>query len=280
MVLTSDSDDDFVSTPKDFWLFKNNKPGPSSSNKKRKKQPLKKSLTKSPATPKKKKLKLDHQVVQNNKSITNENAAEDPKTTTNNMGKSNSEPKFCSLCQMPFNLLNRWESTEVHVISCLEINFGKLPPCKEGANCDCTIRSHFTKFNHVALAEFRDSTHLEFESENNSTHLELVLQSSSEDINGSSSIEILNCSKQKEVKTPNNKHSKALTVGHSENQNSVKIKDKTKNSDSIRFISETSMEESIKSIIQNPSQKFNFKRKDNLNSNIDSNGMYFDFTNV
>ena len=71
-----------------------------------------------------------------------------------------------------------------------------------------------------------------------------------------------------------------MTVGHSENQNSVKIMDKTKNSDSIRFISETSMEESIKSIIQNPSQKFKFKRKDNLNSNIDSNGMYFDFTNV
>ena len=278
MVLTSDSDDDFVSTPKDFWLFKNNKPGPSSSNKKRKKQPLKKSLTKSPATPKKKKQKLDHQVVQNNKSISNENSVDDPKT--NNMGKNNSEPKFCSLCQMPFNLLNRWESTEVHVISCLEINFGKLPPCKEGANCDCTIRSHFTKFNHVALAEFRDSTHLEFESENNSTHLESVLQSSSEDKNGSSSIEILNFSKEKEVITPNNKHSKAMNVGHRENKNSVKIKDKTKNSDSIRFISETSMEESIKSIIQNPSQKFKFKRKDNLNSNIDSNGMYFDFTNV
>ena len=271
MVLTSDSDDDFVSTPKDFWLFKSNKPGPSSSNKKRRKQPLKKSLTKSPATPKKKKLKLD-QVVENNISISNENEDE-PKTTTTSVGKNNSEPKFCSLCQMPFNLLNRWESTEVHVISCLEINFGKLPPCKEGANCDCTIRSHFTKFNHVALAEFRDSTHLEFESENNSTHLELVLQSSSEDKNASSSIEILNCSKQKEVITPNNKHSKAMNVGHRENKNSVKIKDKTKNSDSIRFISETSSEESIKSIIENPSQKFKFKRTDKSNSNIDSNGM-------
>ena len=71
MVLTSDSDDDFVSTPKDFWLFKNNKSGPSSSNKKRKKQPLKKSLTKSPATPKKKKLKLDQVEVKKSKSISN-----------------------------------------------------------------------------------------------------------------------------------------------------------------------------------------------------------------
>ena len=92
MVLTSDSDDDFVSSPKDFWLFKN-KAGPSSSNKKRKKQqPVKKSLTKSPIVPKKKKLKLD----QNNENISNE---EEPKTT--NM-ENNSEPKFCSLCQMPF----------------------------------------------------------------------------------------------------------------------------------------------------------------------------------
>ena len=68
-------------------------------------------------------------------------------------------------------------------------------------------------------------------------------------------------------------HSKAMNFGHRENKNSVKIKDKTKNSDSIRFISETSFEESIKSIIENPSQKFKFKRTDKSNSNIDSNGM-------
>ena len=140
--------------------------------------------------------------------------------------------------------MHRWESTEVHVISCLEINFGKLPPCREGASCDCTIRSHFTKFNHVALAEFRDSTHLEFETENNTTGLELFNQSS-EEKNGSNSIEILNCS-QKVMKTPNN-HSKTISKNcdrekvkkNNKDENSVIIMDKPKDSDSIKIISET-----------------------------------------
>ena len=109
MVLTSDSDDDFVSNSKDFWLFKNK----ASSSKRKKKEPVRKSLPKSSA-PKKKKLKLimddgDHQ----NKKISNE---VEPKT---NMEKS--EPEFCSLCQMPFSLLHRRESTAVHINSCMGV---------------------------------------------------------------------------------------------------------------------------------------------------------------
>ena len=178
------------------------------------------------------------------------------KKTSNEVPKTNmenSEPKFCSICQMPFSLLHWWELTEVHIISCLEINFKKLPPCLAGARCECSIRSHFAEFNHFSLAEFRDSAHLEFERET----------TCSEEY-GSSSTEILNCS-QKEMKTLNN-NSKAISkiyelgkVKNNKDKNSA-IKDNSKDSDSIRIISETGTEKSIKPIDQNASQNFKLKR--------------------
>ena len=39
---------------------------------------------------------------------------------------------YCVNCQMPFNLLLRWESPEVHASSCLETDFRKSPACPQG----------------------------------------------------------------------------------------------------------------------------------------------------
>ena len=39
---------------------------------------------------------------------------------------------YCGNCQMPFNLLLRWESPEVHASSCLETDFRKVPACPQG----------------------------------------------------------------------------------------------------------------------------------------------------
>ena len=65
---------------------------------------------------------------------------------------------YCVNCQMPFNLLHRWESPEVHASSCLETDFSKLPACLQGLRCDNTIRSHFAKWNHLELASHRDES--------------------------------------------------------------------------------------------------------------------------
>ena len=43
-----------------------------------------------------------------------------------------SNVSHCVFCQMPFDLLLRWESPEVHASSCLETDFSKLPPCVKG----------------------------------------------------------------------------------------------------------------------------------------------------
>ena len=43
-----------------------------------------------------------------------------------------SNVSHCVNCQMPFDLLLRWESPEVHASSCLETDFSKLPPCVKG----------------------------------------------------------------------------------------------------------------------------------------------------
>ena len=66
--------------------------------------------------------------------------------------------KNCVNCQMPFNLLLRWESPEVHTSTCLETDFSILPACPQGPSCDNTIRSHFAKFNHIELAIIRDNS--------------------------------------------------------------------------------------------------------------------------
>ena len=63
--------------------------------------------------------------------------------------------EVCSLCQMPFNLLMKWESREVHASNCLELAFDKMPPCDMGIHCDNTIRNHYSQFNHNELAKNR-----------------------------------------------------------------------------------------------------------------------------
>ena len=134
MVLTSDSDDDFVSTPKGFWLFKSNKPGPSSSNKKRKKQPLKKSLTKSPATPKKKKLKLDQVEIKKSKSISNENVKVE---TTNN--ETTADNSF----QRESGTKRKIKAEAAPVVK--KVRVGSLPPTRRSARVsvrDSKVRLH------------------------------------------------------------------------------------------------------------------------------------------
>ena len=59
----------------------------------------------------------------------------------------------CSICQMPFNLLMKWESREVHASNCLELATEKMPPCDMGIHCDNTIRNHYAQFNHNELAK-------------------------------------------------------------------------------------------------------------------------------
>ena len=65
------------------------------------------------------------------------------------------ENEVCSICQMPFNLLLRWESPEVHASNCLELAIDKMPPCDMGIYCDITIRNHYAQFSHKELASHR-----------------------------------------------------------------------------------------------------------------------------
>ena len=65
--------------------------------------------------------------------------------------------EFCANCQMPNELLHRWESMEVHASSCVETDFQDLEPCLEEQHCKSNIRSHYAKFNHMLLASFRDA---------------------------------------------------------------------------------------------------------------------------
>ena len=81
---------------------------------------------------------------------------------------------FCISCQMPLELLHRWETPEIHAISCLDTDFSKLPNCPQEAECDNTIRNHYSKFNHGILALIRSST--------TSTSQAALDQSSSEDL--------------------------------------------------------------------------------------------------
>lgn len=69
--------------------------------------------------------------------------------------EDNKEESVCSICQMPFNLLMKWESREVHASNCLELAFDKMPPCDMGIHCDNTIRNHYSQFNHNELARSR-----------------------------------------------------------------------------------------------------------------------------
>lgn len=64
---------------------------------------------------------------------------------------------FCPFCQVPFAALSRVESESWHVSSCLSSPSKAAKKCEAGRLCDSTIPSHYKKFTHCALAEWRDA---------------------------------------------------------------------------------------------------------------------------
>ncbi|CAC5418254.1 DCLRE1A [Mytilus coruscus] len=60
---------------------------------------------------------------------------------------------YCPACQMPFSALVI-ETPTWHASECMD-NYKPESECSEGADCDCTIQSHFWRFSHKQLAEYR-----------------------------------------------------------------------------------------------------------------------------
>ena len=57
---------------------------------------------------------------------------------------------YCGNCQMPFSLLLRWESPEVHATSCLETDFRKVPACPQGTVAVWILcRMYTLQFNEI-----------------------------------------------------------------------------------------------------------------------------------
>ena len=80
-----------------------------------------------------------------------------PRPQTSRGDPSSSSCQHCRFCQMPFGILARFTSPSTHETLCIEtMNPGSLPPCPGGIRCDVTIESHYTKFNHLALAAHRE----------------------------------------------------------------------------------------------------------------------------
>eukprot|EP00058_Branchiostoma_floridae_P023470 XP_002608960.1 hypothetical protein BRAFLDRAFT_104983 [Branchiostoma floridae] len=87
------------------------------------------------------------------------------KTTSKSPGKSprgrqsgdKTTPKrvihegFCPNCQMPFSLL-LVQSPRWHVAECMEQPIQAEGECPAGLSCDCTIPSHYRRFQHTLLA--------------------------------------------------------------------------------------------------------------------------------
>jgi hypothetical protein len=151
-----------------------------------------------------------------------------------------SDLEWCINCQMPLELLHRWESDQVHASSCLEIEFKHLPSCPDGRNCDCTIRSHFTKFNHLELASFRDNS-------------SLLLNKDDDRAGGDTSSDFFQ-SVQESVQAP--KSSNVIELSTTNNE---------------EFATEKSDDSSIKVILDQhpkagPSSKFKFKSTTNVKS--------------
>ncbi|XP_071170820.1 DNA cross-link repair 1A protein-like isoform X1 [Mytilus edulis] len=60
---------------------------------------------------------------------------------------------YCPVCQMPFSALVI-ETPSWHAAECID-NYKPESECSEGADCDCTIQSHFWRFSHKQLADYR-----------------------------------------------------------------------------------------------------------------------------
>ena len=103
------------------------------------------------------------QIVQNN--VRNEEAIEvrnesdekdAPSSERKEECKANSKSKFCVICQMPFDLLPKFSSPEIHQSLCVDANLSILSECPLGAKCDSLIPNHFIKYKHEELARRRE----------------------------------------------------------------------------------------------------------------------------
>ena len=112
--MDSDSDDDFLNTS--FVATQ-----------KSRKRPRKKSSTPTPSQCPKKSSQLTPK-----KSPKKAKYSHSQATTVIVPKRNDTTVSHCVNCQMPFNLLLRWESPEVHASSCLETDFRKVPACPQG----------------------------------------------------------------------------------------------------------------------------------------------------
>ena len=112
--MDSDSDDDFLNTS--FVATQ-----------KSRKRPRKKSSTPTPSKCPKQSSQLTPR-----KSPKKAKYSHSQATTVIVPKRNDTTVSHCVNCQMPFNLLLRWESPEVHASSCLETDFRKVPACPQG----------------------------------------------------------------------------------------------------------------------------------------------------
>ena len=237
MALTSSSEDD--------PMF--GSPGPS----KRKKKLTKKAPKSS--QPKKQRLSLTPEARTQSQTQTQPN-------------NSNINAEFCVNCQMPFHLLHRWESPEVHVSSCVENDFQKLPACPEGYNCDCTIRSHFAKYNHMALASFRDTSEL-------NSQILIESSSSSDLLSVSQQVEKPKSLQKFKFKKPVTKITTSEDSSEKSSKDVIKIID-SENSVKIIGIGETENEEKIEKT--DSDEKFETPPEENSDKNLNETTVFSD----
>ena len=124
--MDSDSDDDFLNTS--FVATQ-----------KSRKRPRKKSSTPTPSKCPKKSSQLTPK-----KSPKKAKYSHSQATTVIVPKRNDTTVSHCVNCQMPFNLLLRWESPEVHASSCLETDFRKVPACPQGMLLE--FKSSLTRF--------------------------------------------------------------------------------------------------------------------------------------
>ena len=166
---------------------------------------------------------------------------------------------------MPFNLLHRWESPEVHVSSCIENDFQKLPACPEGFNCDCTIRSHFAKYNHMALASMRDTSEL---------NSQILIESSS-------SSDLLSVSQQVEKSKPLQKFKfkkpvTKITTSEDSSEKSSKEIINSENSVKVIGVGETNNDEKNEKITTDSDEKFETPPEENPDKNLNETTVFSD----
>ena len=117
--MDSDSDDDFLNTS--FVATQ-----------KSRKRPRKKSSTPNQGPTPSKCPKKSSQLTTPKKSPKKAKYSHSQATTVIVPKRNDTTVSHCVNCQMPFNLLLRWESPEVHASSCLETDFRKVPACPQG----------------------------------------------------------------------------------------------------------------------------------------------------